>query len=76
MESTKEWDGDDRSSRMNRAAERSVLRESEMGTGAIVVVSVGPEDPAKMRFAQDHDMIQAFSPNRANEPFDMPVLPG
>jgi hypothetical protein len=29
-----------------------------------------------MRFAQDHDMIQAFSPDRADEPFDVSVLPG
>jgi hypothetical protein len=76
MESAKEWDGDDRSSRMDRTAERSVLRESEMGTGAIVVFGVGPEDPAKMRFAQDHDMIQTFSPDRPDEPFDVSVLPG
>jgi hypothetical protein len=47
-----------------------------MDAGAIVVVGVGAEDPAKMRLAQDHDMIQAFSPDRADEPFDVSVLPG
>ena len=75
MESAKERDGDDRSSRMDRAAERSVCRKSEMGTGAIVVVGVSPEDLAKLRFAQDHDMMQAFSSDRADEPFDMTILP-
>jgi hypothetical protein len=34
-----------------------------MGADAIVVVGVGPEDLAKVRFAQDRDMIQAFSPD-------------
>ena len=29
-----------------------------------------------MGLAQDHGMIQAFSPDRADEPFDMSVLPG
>ena len=29
-----------------------------------------------MGFAQDHDMIQAFSSDRADEPFDVSVLPG
>jgi hypothetical protein len=47
-----------------------------MGAGAIVVVGVGPEAPAKMRRAQDYDMVQAFAPNRADEPFDVSVLPG
>jgi hypothetical protein len=46
-----------------------------MSAGAIVVVSVGPEDPAKMHFAQNHDLIQAFSPDRADQPLHMPILP-
>jgi hypothetical protein len=49
MKPTEEWDGHDRSSHLDRTAERGVLRESEMDAGAIVVVDVGPEDPAKMR---------------------------
>jgi hypothetical protein len=68
MESAKEWDGDNRSSRMARTAERSVLRESAMGAGSIVVVGAGAKDPAKMRFAQDDYMIQALSSDRADEP--------
>jgi hypothetical protein len=28
-----------------------------------------------MPIAQDHDMIQAFSPGRADEPFDVSVRP-
>ena len=47
-----------------------------MGTDAIVIVSVGPKDTAKMCFAQDHDVIQAFSADGADEPFDVSVLPG
>jgi hypothetical protein len=76
MKPTEEWDGHDRSSRLDRAAQRGVLRESEMGAGAIVVVGVGAEDPAQVRVAQDHDMVQALSPERADQPFDVPILPG
>jgi hypothetical protein len=45
-----------------------------MGTGAIVVVGIGPEDLAKVRFAHDHDTIQAFSPDRADEPFNITII--
>ena len=76
MEPAEERDGQDRSSGLNRTGERSVFCEGEMGAGAIVVVGVGPEDLAKMCFAQDHDMIQAFSPDGADKPFDVSVLPG
>ena len=56
--------------------ERGVLAEREMGAGTIVIVSVSPENPTKMRFGQDYDMVQAFSPDRADEPFNVSVLPG
>ena len=56
--------------------ERGVLAEREMGAGTIVIVSVGPEDPSKMRLAQDHDMVQAFSPDGSDEAFYVSVLPG
>jgi hypothetical protein len=48
----------------------------KMGTGAIVIVGVSAENPAKMRLAQDHDVIQAFSADRADEAFDVSVPPG
>jgi hypothetical protein len=76
MKSTEEWDGHDRSSGLDWTAERGVLGECEMRPGAIVVVGVGCEDLPKVHFAQDHDMVQAFSPDRADEPFNLSVLPG
>jgi hypothetical protein len=76
MESAKTRDSDDRSNRLHRTAERGVFVESEMGTNTIVIVGIVPEDLAEMGFAQDHDVIEAFSPDRADEPFDVSVLPG
>jgi hypothetical protein len=52
MESTDKRGGRDRSSRLNRTGERGVLREGEMGAGAVIVVGIGPEDLAKVCFAQ------------------------
>src|SRR5260370_1369097 len=76
MESTEKGDGRERSSQLHGTAKRGVLSERKMGAGAIVIVGVGSEDPAQMGLAQDEDMIEAFSPDRADEPFHMPVLPG
>jgi hypothetical protein len=73
---TEDWDGHDRTGRLDRTAERGIFRESEMGASAIVGIGVAHEDPAKVRLAQDHDMVQAFSPDRADEPLDVSVLPG
>jgi hypothetical protein len=50
---------------VDRTAERGVPLESKKGARAIVIVGVSAEDPAKMRLAQDHDVIQAFSADRA-----------
>jgi hypothetical protein len=45
-----------------------------MSANAIVIVGVGSEDLAQMRLAQDEDVVQAFSPDRADEPFSVSVL--
>ena len=47
-----------------------------MGAGAIVVVGIGANDTAKMRFAKNQDMVQAFSSDRADEPFYMSFCQG
>ena len=76
VEAAEERDRDDRADRLDRAVDRGVFRKSEVDTGAVVVVGVGTEDLAKMGFAQDQDMVQAFSSDRADEPFSVSVLPG
>jgi hypothetical protein len=45
-----------------------------MSANAIVIVCVGSEDPAQMGLAQDKDMVQAFSPDRADESFDVSII--
>ena len=40
----------------------------------VVIGGIGLEDLAQVGFAKDDDMIQAFSPDRANQPFRMPII--
>src|SRR5512139_689913 len=56
--------------------ERGVLGQGSVSPEAVVVVGICAQDPAQVRFAQDHDMVQAVSSDRADEPFDVSVLPG
>jgi hypothetical protein len=76
MESTEKRDGCERSSDLHGTTKRRVLSESQMGTSPIVIVGVGSEDPTQMGLAQDQDMVEALSPDRADEPFNGSVLPG
>src|SRR5512139_2688994 len=64
----------DRAKKLGSAMERGVLGQGPVSPEAVVVVGVCAQDPAQVRLAQDHDMIQAVSPDRADEPFDMSVL--
>jgi hypothetical protein len=47
-----------------------------MGTDAIVIVGIGSEDLAQMGLAHDQDVVQAFSPDRADEPFSVSLCQG
>src|SRR5512139_967069 len=65
----------DRGKKLGSSMERSVLGQGPVSPEAVVVVGVCAQDPAQVRLAQDHDMIQAVSSDRADEPFDVSVLP-
>ena len=60
---------------LNDAMERGVLGQRSMSSLLVVVGCIGGQDPAQVCFAQDHDLVQAFSPDRADEAFDVSVLP-
>ena len=61
---------------LDDAMERRVLDQRSVSSEFVVIVGIRGQDPAQVRFAQDHDMIQAVSSDRADEPFDMSILPG
>jgi hypothetical protein len=58
------------------AMERGVLGQGSMSSLLGVVARVGGQDPAQVHVAEDHDVVQAFSSDRADEAFDVSVLPG
>jgi hypothetical protein len=41
----------------------------------VVASAIRPEDSAQVVLAQDHDVIEAFPADRANQPLRMPILP-
>ena len=47
-----------------------------MRPDTVVVAGIGLEHLSQVGLAKDDDVIQAFSSDRADEPFDMSILPG
>src|SRR5258708_28654963 len=56
--------------------ERGVFGQRSVSAECVVIMGIGGEDPAQVRVAQDHDMVQALSPDRADKSFDVSILPG
>jgi hypothetical protein len=46
-----------------------------MSARGIVVIFVRQQNVAQMAFAEDYDMIDAFPPDRADQPFCVGILP-
>ncbi len=42
-----------------------------MGSDLVVIAGVGFEDATQIRFAEHQDVVEAFAPDRANEPDGM-----
>jgi len=70
-------DGDDSADprRLDGARVRTILVERKMRPGAVVIIHVGREDAAQMALVEDDDMVQAFPPDRTDDPLDVGVLP-
>jgi hypothetical protein len=45
-----------------------------VGSDLVVVAGVGFEDATQIRFVEHQDVVEAFAPDRANEPLDVSVL--
>jgi|HubBroStandDraft_6_1064221.scaffolds.fasta_scaffold2093887_1 hypothetical protein len=75
MKSTENGDGRERSIDLQGTAKRGVLSEHKMRTGTIVIIDVVSENPAQMASLNDEDMVEAFLPDRADESFDVSILP-
>src|SRR6478609_7573368 len=47
-----------------------------MCSNFIVIASIGSQDSAQMRLAQDNDVVHTFTPDRSDQPFGKAILPG
>jgi hypothetical protein len=55
--------------------ERGILFERKVGAHPIVVVGVIRQQMAEVPFPQHHNMVEALASDRADQPFNMTVLP-
>jgi len=61
--------------RCARRTERPFEWAHKVGTHRIVILQVALEDVAKVLLAHHHNMIQAFSADRANQALHTTILP-
>ena len=53
---------------------RRVLAESKVRPGNVVVAEKAFQDSSQMALVEDHHVIQAFTPNRLDDAFDIRIL--
>src|ERR1700677_2600078 len=46
-----------------------------MRSDAVVIISIGFQNSAQVRLAQDNDVVHAFPPDRSDQPFGKAILP-
>jgi hypothetical protein len=51
---------------LNRAKGRRILVQVPMCSNAVVIVSIGSENPAQMCLAHDNDVIQTLATDRSD----------
>src|ERR1700733_7342464 len=47
-----------------------------MRSDAVVIISIGFQNSAQVRLAQDNDVVHALTPDRSDQPFHKAILPG
>ena len=60
---------------LDRPPVRRVFGEGEVGPGTVIVLEVPGEDVSQVALAQDEDIVETLSPDRADEAFREGVLP-
>ena len=62
--------------RLDGAFHRSILAERKVGARPLVVRDVGPKDSMKMALIEDDDVVQTLAADRADDAFNVGILPG
>ena len=60
---------------LHGSMERRILVECEVRAHPIVVGGVVRQQMAEVPVPSHHDMVEALASDRANQPFDMTVMP-
>src|ERR1700737_4476776 len=47
-----------------------------MCSNVVVIATIGSQDSAQMRLAQDDEMVNTLTPDRSDQPFGKAILPG
>ena len=74
MQSAEDRQGYNSSGRMDGSGDRSLLDKGQMRSNDVVVFRIRAEHMAQMSLPED-DVIKALPADRADQPFDMAVLP-
>ena len=71
------WEGDNVAGRgrLYRTRLGAILAEREMSSALVVVFKVSRQHTAEVLLIEDDDVIEAFAPDRADDAFDIGVLP-
>ncbi len=75
MKSAEDWPHGELAEPLDRPMARRILVQGQMCSEFVLVAGVGRKNPAQMGFAEDDDVIEAFSADRADQPLRMPILP-
>jgi hypothetical protein len=63
MKSAKDGVRSDASGPLNGSRERCIFSQRPVGSNVVVIASVGSQDPAQMRLAQDDQVVGTFPPD-------------
>ena len=60
---------------LNRARDWRIFIQRPMCSNLVVIASIGSQDSAQMRLAQDDEMVNTLAPDRSDRPFGKAILP-
>ena len=62
--------------RLDDARKRGVVVQSVVRPSMVVIIEVRGQDAFAVGFVEHDDMIEVLPPDRADQPFDVGILPG
>ena len=75
MKATENRLGCDRAGALNSPVNRRIQVQCPMGSGDIVIGGIFSKDPAQVSFTERDQMVDAFSPDRADQSLRIAILP-